>query len=895
MSSLRFVSLLPCHGLDDFPRTLADDAANQVLAAWTLPWHPALLAAAGAPDWEAAAAPAAPIAGKRYLLPDASEDLVPPGWVDQATQAGAEIIRLANLEAALAACVEAAGAEAASSSVDPDDFFAMAFAYLHMELLARRMRYMSNIDQSRIEHRAVAAAKAACEGDPEKAREQLQGCYDALSEARDMFYCVGGYLVDFTLTSDAALGADLLAELADDRPRNLLISGASVERLAERHPASLDRLRELVRREKVCLVGGDFAEIESPLAPAETLLWQLLRGRRAYREHLGDACKVFGRRRFGLTPFLPQVLYKLGYGSAYHVTLDDGRFPLAHQCHSRWEGIDGTAVDALFRVPQDAALDGTLLCLADNLGTAMDFDHVATVGFAHWPGRVSRWYRLLQRVPDFQAVFGEFIGLQSYVQRAEIPGYLAAFAPDDYEAPYLVQDVEEGRADPISRFIDHRRGRALLDASSTLLAMAAIIAPRSDAAEVADRVAENVEELELSFAEQRPANGGQELMKSAESTLQSAAGVLAHALGVAPDPAGQAKLAVNPWGGECGAIPAWGIHVADSAAEETRWEAGEELLLRGRALDVVVHPETGGLQAVRSRRKRGNRMSQQLALRGKRFAEGYSRMVADYVGGGTLDGRPAVESVGRLLDDDDQTVAAFRQRVGFAPAPGVVVLEIEVDPKIELGSDPWRSYLACRFSWGDATVDWRRSVAGVAVDTTAERIEAPDFLQLVSDVHSDAILCGGAPYHVRVNSRMVDSILLVRGEQRRTFRLGVCIDSAAPHAEAQAFCLEAPATAPIAVGTTLSSGWLLHVDRPGAATTGWELLREEGRCVGFRVRLLDTLGLHGPVRLEAARPFTQARLVDFLGATIGDARIDEGAICFDLGRYEWTCVEARWD
>jgi alpha-mannosidase len=52
MALERTTVFLPCHTLDDFPTWLEEAEADDLLAAWTAAWHPALVAAVGAaPPW----------------------------------------------------------------------------------------------------------------------------------------------------------------------------------------------------------------------------------------------------------------------------------------------------------------------------------------------------------------------------------------------------------------------------------------------------------------------------------------------------------------------------------------------------------------------------------------------------------------------------------------------------------------------------------------------------------------------------------------------------------------------------------------------------------------------------------------------------------------------------
>ena len=48
----QLIALLPCHSLDDFPFHLEGAAADEILAAYTVLWHPSLIAEARAvPTW----------------------------------------------------------------------------------------------------------------------------------------------------------------------------------------------------------------------------------------------------------------------------------------------------------------------------------------------------------------------------------------------------------------------------------------------------------------------------------------------------------------------------------------------------------------------------------------------------------------------------------------------------------------------------------------------------------------------------------------------------------------------------------------------------------------------------------------------------------------------------
>ena len=90
----KLTPILPCRGRDDASEPRSAAQAEELLAAWTALWHPALVAAAGAmPRWTAAAAPPDDPAGHLILLPPTAEPLLPDDWLSHAEHLGARIVR----------------------------------------------------------------------------------------------------------------------------------------------------------------------------------------------------------------------------------------------------------------------------------------------------------------------------------------------------------------------------------------------------------------------------------------------------------------------------------------------------------------------------------------------------------------------------------------------------------------------------------------------------------------------------------------------------------------------------------------------------------------------------------------------------------------------------------
>jgi alpha-mannosidase len=926
--------LLPCHSLEDFPVYQEGPEAEGLLAAWSALWHPALLASAQRlPTWYRADSPPDEASDRLFVIPGSSEPLLVAGWTSRAHDERSCVVRKTPsrddiLAAALAGLPEAPAVERELAA----DFLALGVCYLLVELLTRQMRYMSNIDEIHLRNQAVAAATAACEGRTAEAREKLRNCFDVLTEARERFYPVGAYLIDLVLVAPTTLGNSLRAELLDPVPKNVLIPGELVERLGDGQPDTLSALTQALEAKQISLVGGEYSEDELPLLPVESIRHELARGLAAYQRVLGHRPGVYGRRRFGLSPLLPGLLSSAGFCGALHFTLDEGHFPQASQCKTRWEDLDGGSIDALSRLPLDASKVESVLSYPRKMGETMDRDHVATLVFAHWPGQTSPFFQDLRRMAAYAPALGKFATLDDFFQKTDRPGELTKFRADQYRAPYLRQAIIREEPNPLSRTADRHRHRLRAESAQAMAALADMlagkrVAPQIDLADIeasalpkgaaegaAAALAEKLGATPLASGEPSPEHGylvlnPQPFSRREVVTLPgadrvpAAGGAVAAAQGNGN--ATHVAIEVPPMGF---AWIAAGTAPAPAERRKTKPKSTDkELAINNEHVQVVMSRETGGIRSVYDAQQRGNLLSQQLAFRlpppkpkpGDLWRDpdadsGYSKMVARSVE--ITAAGPAyseITSTGELVDPEDKRIAAFTQRVGLARGSRVALLDIELDIDLPPRADPWNSYYACRFAWGDESAELHRSVGLTSQVTDARNLEAPYFVEIRAAKTRATILTGGWPYHRRVGTRMLDSLLIARGETRRRFRLGVVAGLAHPAEHAPAL-LDPPAVVPCSAGPKASSGWLFHLDARNVVATHWEAVDEGGGITGFRVRLWETEGRNGRVHLRLFRPPVAARRVDFAGQTVTDLTIEGDTIAVDFSPFEWLEVEGRW-
>ena len=974
----KLIILLPCHSIEDFPLHHDGRRAEGLLACWTALWHPAFIASAQQmPSWRRASETIDKLANCLIVVPEISEGDLPSGFAARAEKEGACLIcGDTSRPAILAAALERL--DGGDRGIDPElvaDFLALGYCYLQVELLTRLMRYASSLDEIHFQDQLIAAAKAAATsgeesgapssgdagpqtdaGSPadrvEAARSQLRRCFDTLSEERDHYYPADSFLLDLTVVAATTMGPSLRRELAAGLPLNVLLSADSLVQMARDEPESLAMLREAVAQERVTIVGGDFGEPEFPLMSAEQVLGNLRRGEREYVRYLGARPTVFGRRRFGLTPLLPQVLKRCGFTAALHATLDDGKFPAGTQARTQWEGLDGTQLSAIARVPLDASRPETFLKFSATMGEYLDSDHVAVTVLAHWPGGACPWYDDLRRISRYVGALGKMITCQQLFRDTERAGQTDRFTFDQYRSPYLSQEVQHAAPDPISRHVRAARQRALAEACQSLKTAADLLeghagqavypllqeldglgppaaaAPdgaasgdaggRDPAPITEERLVTEVQRIAQTLADQIPRSGGaaggclvfNPLSYSRRIGVELPAGKESPAVGKPVVAAGRSKTGSHA----VVDVPAMGFSWLGSTGQPDAGKRlpkplAEEGIIRNEFLEVRINPDTGSIRSVYDYHTRGNRFSQQVGFRGngppresndpgadpEELAD-YSVMAADAVE--VTAATPALGEIttrGRLLSRDGKQLAQFAQKYQLWRGSRVVWLTIDLQPQVEPLAQAWRSYFACRFAWSDGAANLYRSLHGCRRPTQAKRLETPEFIEIESAPQRMVILTGGLPYHRRIGHRMLDTLLIVKGETARRFRLGVGFDIPHPHQEALGMLVDPilveSGSGPPAAGNT---SWMFHLDAKNVVATRWEPLFDGGKTIGYRVRLLETAGRQAKTRLRSFRQVTSARLVDFRGEQLRQCQVEEDAVLVEMGPFQWAEIEATW-
>ena len=917
--------VLPCHSLEDLSLDRSSVEAEQILAAWSALYHPALIAQfRGPPGWRGAInAPSTPD-GHLVVVPPCCEDDLPCEWLTKVESAEAVLIRGCQhrdeiLEKALEVLDDPQPSEA-----EPDlvyDFLALGYCHLLVELLTRQLRYMSNLDEVAFESSTLSAAEKWVEGDDEAAREHLRSAFDLLTEAREYFYPVETHLLDLTLVAPTTIGPDLEELLHRKAPTNLVLSGATLQAIAEQTPDTIAHIRKALDDGELSIIGGEFEELELPLLGPETLLQQFACGRETYERLLGRTPKIYCRRRFGLSPLLPQILTKSGFTGACHFTLDDGRFPTGNQSRIKWEGVSKASIDSLVRLPCDASRAGTFLALPERLGNAMDLDHAATAVFAHWPGRHSPWYGDLIRACSYSPVLGRFFSIDEYFKETQYVGQATRYPADGYRSPYLRQAVDRHEKQPLSRWLEAARTEIEGQLNHSLQTIAAMIAeakpnPNRNNVDAMQAIRDGLAAgagptgpgclvvNPLSFArritvdvsdwEQLPVVGGS-IIAAAEQNKRKTAIVTVPGMGFAwidpgmqpPEPEAAQPKKRRRWLG--------------TKKEQTPLPMAEENILRNDFFEVKVDPNTGALRSLHDYRTRDARLAMQLAYRslpqGGRTTHDdedtfYTVMAADEIAvraSGPLFGELLTR--GRLLDCEGDCVARYEQVLRAQRGSRILQVDLSLEPEILPDGDPWANYYAARFAWSDATTDFFIGSGNTTLPSQSMRLETPSFIDLRSEKTNTTLLTAGLPYHRRFGLRKLDTLLIVPGETQRSFRLGIGVDVPYPYAAANAFLAPEFVLSHVGPSPGTATGWLFHINAKNVIATSWEPIFDEHRLRGVRTRLAETENRKVDVVLQCFRQVAKARKVDFLGQNIEDLAVDGDRITVPANGHEWMQVE----
>ncbi len=936
---LRPISLIPNAGQE--PSTsLTDDEALAAWVAVTSLWHPAILARSEAlPRVQNVDDVGTAETRDLALLAAGASDRLPSGYRTGAEDAGlTPVDGQRDRPATIAALLDRAGIADTENSAEQlelvPDFLALGAARWWLVDLTIGMSHADTIDYDALTREALIAARSWAEGDTPAAKNRLRAAFEVLTQARERLYPVDAYLLDICLLDPASRPEELADSLASRTAFTLLAPARAIENVAERDPDRIAALRTAIDEGWADIIGGAYGEVDEPLLPLPSVLWQFRKAGEVYREHLeGRNVETLARRRFGLYPQLPQFARRFGFRYALHLGFDAGKFPIRPEMKRLWESPDGSSLESLNRPPIAADRPSEGVRFPWRLARSMKDDFTAAIPVIHWAGRIAGWFGDLRTALRYSPVLMRQTTVNDFFHLTDRP--FDAFKPtvDDYVTPYLEQAIKRGDLTPISARADHARLRARFDGVETMRALAKALQQEPEGAET------DLSEIEASIEMGRRDEAIAPLDQAEERWSRA----LALGMVGASEEGRPGYLIVNPVGvarrvsvllpeAEADLRPEGPLRAAqfteegiwavvDIAAFGYAWVPRKtpidaplpkldalsvrDRTLQNESMSVVIDSTSGGIRGINGPNEPTARLGQQLVIVGLTGPDGKpalskmkeSKFEAEYGGPALLQ----VTTSGSLHHPlDDRLLIAFTQR--YRLWGGRTTLEIETTLSVLdtswheslAKSDPWSNYLACRWAWPDPESTLRRSAFLCAEPTDTDRPETPDGIDITSRRRKTSLLFGGLAHHRRIKPRMLDTILLAGREQSRVFRLGVALDlehswHAAVDNLAPAFVVPTDAGPP----KTGPAGWLLTVDNKAVSIVSVSYLDRsgDGRGWGLSITLLETSGRATRCKVRTFRDPTWARQVDFNDEVIVDLSMDGDSVAIDLTPNELARID----
>ena len=460
----RVISLLANDGKEP-PPSMTDAEASAAWVAATAPWHPALLALADElPRLEDIATPPDPQAGDLFLVANGLLGGLDDETRQRAEAAGVPIVqatedRLATVRAILDRSPDPS---IPLDLVDPvaRDFLALGASHWWLRDLTNAMGHVDTLSRSNLLREVVNGAKAWRSGDPTAATNRLRASFELITEARERFYPLDGYILDLCLLDPATPPDQLASALEHHTPVTLLAPAIAIEVFADREPDRARQLREAIAEGWADVIGGAYSEVDEPFLPWSSIAWQFRKAAEVYRRHLDDRnVETLARRRFGLYPQLPQVARRFGLRYALYGALDSGRFPIPIDSKRQWASPDGSNLESIIRSPiaADRPVEGAKL--AWRIGKSMRDDPSSTLAMAHWPSPVAPWFEDFRRTAAYSPTLARWVTVHDFFHRSDRPFEEVQPGVDDYAPAYLAQAAARRDPSPIAARAEHLRDR----------------------------------------------------------------------------------------------------------------------------------------------------------------------------------------------------------------------------------------------------------------------------------------------------------------------------------------------------------------------------------------------------------------------------------------------------
>ena len=171
----RSVIVVPSYAIEDLPTGVGHETAADFLAAWTVGWDPRLLVALNTlPEWKRSDSSSLELESSLVLVPNWSRDKVDQPQRERLTLGKCLTVdsngqNRSDLFETIARGLASENIEVPSATpLCLGDFYALGYAVLQIQVMARKLRYSWNLDWLAFSEQVLSAAKAALAGDTEE-------------------------------------------------------------------------------------------------------------------------------------------------------------------------------------------------------------------------------------------------------------------------------------------------------------------------------------------------------------------------------------------------------------------------------------------------------------------------------------------------------------------------------------------------------------------------------------------------------------------------------------------------------------------------------------------------------------------------------------------------------
>ena len=921
------VVVLPCHALEDFPIHETGQNADSLLATWTAPWHPSLLAAhTSIPDWTSEDFINIDLDHALIFVPINCNDDLPEDFDEAIKNQGSVMVpRALTREEILCEPTVAALIDQQLNSESVNAFFALGYAYLQIQLMTRQLRYSTTIDTDEFQRRVVEAANQCVNKNNQGTQSALTSCFDLLLEERNNFYPTDPQLIQLVL---APPSGNLKGQLQIPVKTNLLGSGSILKKIASDFPDQLAIIKARAIDKSLEMASAPDVELPIQLVGIESVLNQLKLGLDTQTNLIEKTNQTFGSFRFGLTAHLPNLLEGLGQESALHVAFSGGKIPNTSAPVINWQGLDGTNIRSYAGSPIDAASPDSFLGLGVTIGEMLDGYHHCELMLAHWPQRTCVWFDTLIQIERFCPLFGRFVTLTEFTETIHDSGFSDTFLPDDYQFPYLEEAHKNNDVNPISKWqlfwssFSRLRCLQAFTTSAAVSCNQTLPAPellrqigvlqdrlesscnafdslKSAADEIAGFMGDVVTDFESGSLD-GTINSEQKLYNPSQSKKCFQHVTDSSGTSIQIPPLASVTLAE---------LPTDFVEPKDPAVLDAN--ADGLPILRNEFFEILVDGLTGGIRSVNRPNKKGNLFSQQIAGRISREAvqHGHPRQhsryttmqVDEFYTHADSNRRGQIRSKGQLLDNNPASDSAnpipfahFDQTITVERGSNRIRFDISLQTIETPIGNPWRNYIGNRIAWANEDAQVFRSDHEVADQVYREKFVSPQFVEINSDDAKVTILTGGLPYHRRSSRRMLDTLLVCENESQRHFTFAIEIDArtstgAAKDYLAPCFVVDS------STSESLSTGWIFHLNYKNVVVTFMEpVFNERQEHIGVCMRLQETEGRGGELRIRGPYNISKAVRCNFRGTELSELKTEANAAICNFLAHQFFQVNIYW-